>query len=488
MNSSSISGFNSIYQLVDQYMAIEQVPRDELVQKKTKLNTKKSVFSELNSLMSALKTKMSYLTDEVFNPFHAKNGTSSDSEKFTITAESGSSVGNHSLTAQRLAKSDTRVSNQFDDADSSFTGFGTDQTFTIEVGHPTDEDPDNRVEISVTVEASVFSGTNDDVLQAIEEAVDDAMAQAVTDEIIESDEVVHASGVTEETRKSRLVIRSEQTGYTNRMDFGAGSLLDTLNINAGTESSGVTGGYITAVGTSPADSLLNAVFTMDGLTFYRDSNIVGDALDGVNIKLLDTFADEQTITISPDKTSVKNDVQEFIDKYNEIVKFLRDKTRTDPATHESGALSTDTTYRYVVNDLRNITASNVTSTASDDYTLLYDIGIEANEDGTLYFADSSKFDAALETNPSNVADLFRGENGVAARIEDYISDFVAPDGTINASKKQIDRQVVYLDDRIKYMNEVLDRKRDEYMDEFGELQMVMSNLQSQQAFFSSFIG
>jgi hypothetical protein len=38
------------------------------------------------------------------------------------------------------------------------------------------------------------------------------------------------------------------------------------------------------------------------------------------------------------------------------------------------------------------------------------------------------------------------------------------------------------------MNEVLDKKRDEYMDEFGELQMIMSNLQSQQAFFSSFMG
>jgi len=227
---------------------------------------------------------------------------------------------------------------------------------------------------------------------------------------------------------------------------------------------------------------------MDGLTFYRDSNIVGDALDDVNIKLLDTFADEQTITISPDKTAVKNDVQEFIDKYNEIVKFLRDKTRTDPATHESGALSTDTTYRYVVNDLRNITASNVDSAASADYTLLYDIGIETNEDGTLYFSDSSKFETALETNPSNIADLFRGENGIAARIEDYVNEFVEPNGSIDSSKKQIDRQVVYLDDRIKYMNEVLERKRDEYMNEFGELQMIMSNLQNQQAFFNSFVG
>ncbi len=488
MNSSSISGLNSIYQLVDQYMAMEEIPRNELVEKKDKLNSKKSIFSQLDSLMSAFKTKMSYLTDGVFDPFHAKIGNSSDTEKFTITADSGSSVGNHSIISTRLAKSDTRVSNQFDDAVSSFTGFGSDETFTIEVGHPTDADAANRVQISVTVEASVFSGTNDEVLEAVENAIDDAMAQAVTDETIDSDEVIHASVVTEETGKSRLVLRSEQTGYAYRMDFGSNSLLDTLNINAGIQSSGVTGGYITTVGTGPTDSELNSVFTMDGLTFYRDSNIVGDALDGVNIKFLDTFAEEQTITVSPDKTAVKKDVQEFIDKYNEIVTFLRSNTRTDPTTHESGVLSSDTTYRFVINDLRNIIASNVEGVSSDDYSLLYNIGIEANEDGTLYFSDSSKFDSALETNPSNVADLFRGENGVAVRIEEYVNNFVTPNGTIDASEKQLDRQVVYLDDRIKYMNEVLERKRDEYMNEFGELQMIMSNLQSQQDFFNSFFG
>ena len=488
MNSSSISGFNSIYQLVDQYMMIEQIPRDELVAQKSKLNSKKSVFSQLDSFMSALKTKMSYFTDEVINPFQVKTGNSSDTEKFTVTAEAAASVGNHALTVSRLAKSDTRVSDQFDDADSSFTAFNSDQTFSIEVGHPTDEDPDNRVSIEVTVEAAVFSGTNDEVLDAISEAIDDAMAQAVTDEIIDSDEVIHSSVVSEESGKSRLVLRSEQTGYTYRMDFGSSSLLDTLNVNAAVQSSGTSGGYITNVGTSASDSELNAVFNLDGLTFYRDSNTVSDALDGVTLRLLDTFAQEQTITIDTDVEAVKADVQEFIDKYNETVKYLRDNTRTDPVSHERGVLSSDIVYRGVLSDLRSITASNVDSTASDEYTLLYDIGIEANEDGTLYFADAAKFTAALEANPTYVSDLFRSENGIAQEIEDYVQKFVEPDGTIDGSKKQLDRQIVYLDDRINYMNEVLDKKREEYTNEFGELQKMLSTLQSQQAFFSAFMG
>lgn len=488
MDFSSISGFNSIYQLVDQYMMIEQIPRDELLDQKSELNTKKSLFSQMDSLMSALKTKMSYLTDEVSNPFQAKNGSTSDAEKIGVTAGAAASVGNHSVTVDRLALSDTRVSDQFDDADSSFTAFTTDQTFTIQVAHPTDDDPANRVDIEVTVEASVFSGTNDDVLDAVSEAIDNAMAQAVTDETIDSDEVVHSSVVAEETGKSRLVLRSEQTGYTYRMDFGSSTLLDTLNINAAVQSSGTSGGYITPIGTGATDSQLNAVFNIDGLTFYRDANNVSDALDGVTLKLLDSFSQSQTVTIAADTETIKSDVQEFIDKYNETVRFLRENTRTNPDTHESGMLSTDIVYRGVLSDLRSIAASNVDSTTSDEYTLLYDIGIEANEDGTLYFTDSAKFTAALEANPDYVADIFRSDNGVARQIEDYIQNFVEPDGTIDGSRKQLDRQITYLDERINYMNSALEKKRQEYTDEFGELQKTLSTLQSQQAFFSAFMG
>jgi len=488
MDLSSVSGFSSIYQLVDQYMAIEQRPRDQVISQRNQLNSKKSVFSKLDSLLSSLKSKMSYLTDEVSNPFLVKNGTSSDTDKIAVTAQGTASVGNHSITVSQLAKSDTRVSDQFNDADSSFTSFTTDQTFTIEVGHPTDSDANNRVSISVTVSAADLSGTNDDVLSAISDAIDDAMSQAVTDETIDSDEVIHSSVVNEETGKSRLILRSEQTGYTYRMEFGSSALLDTLNINANTQSSGTSGGYITPVGTSATDSGLNSNFTLDGLTFYRDSNNVSDALEGITLKLLDTFSTDQTISVSSDTDTVKNDVQDFIDKYNEAVKYIHDNTLVDPTTHRAGVLATDGVYRDIASDLRTIVGSKVDSTSSDNYTLLYNIGIEASDDGTLSITDSSKFTAALEANPSYVADLFRSSDGIATQIKDYVDDFVNPDGTIDNSQEQINSQITHLNDRISYMNEVLDKKRQQYINEFAELQKTMSVLQSQQAFFSAFLG
>lgn len=486
--SSIYSGQSSIQYLVDQYMQLEGRSRDTLIEQKTKLNKKKSIFSELDSKLSALKTKLDYLTDSIVDHFAAKKSSSSDSAKVGITAETRAVNGNHTITVERLASSDRRVSNQYLDSESSFTGFTTDQTFIIEVAHPTDADANNRIQISVTVGPAVFSGSNDEVLRAISEAINDTMSQAASNKTIEGDEIVHASVVTEESGKSRLVLSSEQPGYTNRMDFGASSLLDALAVNANVQSTGAAGGYITFVGSNATDSLLSSKFVIDGLTFYRDSNSVTDAYSGLTFKLLDTFNQPETITVSTDAETVKNDVQEFIDKYNEAVRFLRKNSRMDSDTKERGVLSGDITYSGMLSELRNLVAGSVTTTSSSDYTLLYHVGIEANQEGILSIKNSDKFTTAIEANYHYVADLFSSNDGVAKRLEAFIKNYVKTNGTIDASKNQLDTQVRGLDDRIKYMNEILDKKEKYYFEQFSKLQETMYTLQNQQAFFNSFIG
>lgn len=483
----AIGSQGSIYQLVEQYMSLERIPRNKLVDQKTALNDKKSVFSELHTKLSALKTKLTSFTDIIVNPFFAKTSSTSDSERIGITAQGSAVAGNHSVAIERLAKSDTRVSNQFNDTDNSFGAFSTDQTFSIEVGHPTDEDPNNRVQIDVIVPASGFSGTNDEILKAISDSINGAMAQAVTDELIDSDEVINSQIVNEEIGTSRLVLRSDQSGYSYRMDFGASTLLDTLNVNASVQSSGTTGGFITPLGTSPTDSELNAKFTVDGLTFYRDNNNVDDALQGITLKLLDTFTTEETVTVESDVEAVRTDVEEFIEKYNDAVKYLRDNSKVNPDTYERGVLSTDFFYSGMVGELRTIVGSRVDGTTSDNHALLYNIGIEANEDGTLSIADSDKFTAALETNALYVSDLFNGDEGIATKLVDFIDGFVSAAGTINSSKQNLDSQISSINDRISYMDEVLDKKEELYFNEFTKYQEIMYQLQEQQSFFNSFL-
>lgn len=484
--TSAFGSQNSIYYLVDQYMRIESIPRDRLLQQKDQLSSRKNIYSNLHKALSALQTKIKYLNDTVLNRFAAKEASSSDSGKLGVSAEFTAVTGSHSISVERLAQSDTRVSDQYITTESSFSSFTTDQTFTIEVVHPTEDDPDNRVAIEVTVEAAVFSESNDHVLNAIAEAINEAMVQAIDDETINRDEAVNAALVMEQTGTSRLLIRSEQSGYTYRMDFGSSALLDALNINADTQSSGTSGGYITYVGSSVSDSELNSKFVMNGLTFYRDSNTVDDALNGVTFRLLTTFDETVTATISTDIEAVQKDVQEFLDKYNEVIGFLRENTRVNSETKKRGILSTDIIYSGMISDLRNAFIGSVSTTTSDEYTMLYNIGIETDKEGKLSIKDVDKFRRALESKTTNVSDLFNSEDGISTRLQAYLDRFVKTNGTIDNSKKSVDNQMNNLQDRIKYMNELLAKKEKYYFEEFAKIQEAMYILQNQQAFFSAF--
>ncbi len=489
MTPSSISGSQfSLQQLVDQYMQLESIPRNRLIEQKKGLQNTKSIFSDLDSKLSALETKANYFNDSVFNPFAAKLASSSDRDRVEVLAQNSAVNGNHTVSVERLAKSDKRVSDQFADSASDFTSFTSDETFTIEIAHPTDDDGTNRVNVEVTVSGSVFSDTNEVVLDAVADAINNAMSQAVTDETINSDEVVHASVVKEESGVSRLVLGSQQSGYTYRMDFGSSDLLDALNINNNALAEGTTGGYMTEIGTSATDSALNSKFQLDGLTFYRDSNTVDDAVNGLTLKLYDVFSQEETITVETDVEAIREDISQFIKTYNEAIDYLRKHTRVNPDTYDRGALSTELIYSGMLTDLRNLATGEVSTTDSDRYTMLYHIGIETDQEGHLAIEDADKLTAALENDPELVADLFRSDDGVAQRMEGYIENYVKTNGAIDRSKKQIDTKISSLDNRIDYMDDLLAKKEERYFEQFAELQKSMYILQNQQSYFNTFFG
>jgi flagellar hook-associated protein 2 len=484
--SSLYGGSSSIDYMVERFMALEAQPKNELIAKRTGLENRKKTLSELDSILTKLKTKADRLNDTITDYFSAKKATSSDTAKISATAGFGAAAGNHSMSVQRLAVSDTRVSQQYNALDSSFTGYATDQTFTIEVAHPTDEDENNRVQLTVTVAAAEFQGTNEEVMAAIADAINVAMSDAVTADTVNNDEIVHASVVSEENGVTRLMLRSAQTGYNYRMDFGASSLLNDLQVNAAAQSAGTSGGYMTNVGTSVSTSELNAQFSLNGLTFYRDSNNVTDAIEGVTLQLYDTFAVDEKVTVTADVEAVRSEVQGFIDAYNAARDFLYKNTRLNPDTDERGALADDLIYRDIGYSLRNIMNDEVTGTASNVYTKLYNIGIEFDNDGKMSIKDSEKFTEALEANSVNLSDLFRGDTGIATNLSSYIDNFVKTGGTIDGSKNNIDSQITSVTSRIGFMNDLLSRKELQLRNEFSKLQEMMITFSNQQSFLGMF--
>jgi len=480
----------SIDNMVEQYMAIEERPMVELEDKKEDLYTKKNVLTTLHSKLSSLKTTAERLSDPLTDYFAAKNARSSDAEKFLVSATTNAELGNHSLTVERLAQADTRVSKQYTDSNTSFGSFTTDQTFSIEAGHPLDEDPYNRVSIDITIDADSFSQTDDNVLADIAEAVNTAMGNAVLAGTISSTERIQASIVTEQTGISRLVFRSMSSGYDYRLDMtdSTDSLLVALEINQEAQSTGSSGGYITEIGTSATDSMLNTKFNLDGLTFYRNSNMISDALTGVTLELLDSFETTENIAISADTASVKEEVRSFLDTYNELMQCIRDNTGINTETGTSGLLSQDSKYMDMKNGLRSIILSQVEGVLNTDYSSLFNIGVEANSIGMLSIKDASKFAEALEANTTNVSDIFKtDENGIVDQLVTYIKKFIGADGKIFDTKSIIDEQVSYLDDRIDDLDRYLQQRETQLREKFSRLQQAISLLNSQHSILQSYL-
>lgn len=482
------SGNTSIERLIQSILQFEAQPRFALEDRKRDINLKSAVLTDLDSKLSTLHSLSKRLTDQITDHFSSKAASSSDKNIFTASVTTTALAGNHDVFIERLASSDTRVSKQYDESGTDLRTFfdaNGSQVFQIDVGHPTSTDSTNRETISVTINPT--GSTNDDILDEIATAINDAMSAAVTAGTITNDEKIAASVVHEESGKSRLIFRSEKSGFTYRMGMtdSANSLLATLEINSSVQSSGTSGGFITNVGTSATDSALNAKLQIDGLTFFRDSNTINDILDGVTLNLKDVTTATETLTVSVDSDSVKKEVEDFLGAFNDVLTFIRAKTAVDPTTNSRGALAGESTYRGLISNLRGIMSGFVDSVTSGNPEALFEIGITAASDGTLSITDEEKFQNVLAEGSTKIADLFNSTNGIASRIKTTLEQYVKVGGIIDNSKDVLDDRIKSLDNQINRFDDRLFRREQQLREQFAQMQKLSQLLGRQSAAFLS---
>ena len=106
--NSPFGSQNSIQYLVDQYMKFESRPKNALLDRQYALNQRKDILSDLDSKLSALQSKAERLSDPVTDYFAARSASTSDSDIITASAGATAALGNHSITIDRLAISDSQ--------------------------------------------------------------------------------------------------------------------------------------------------------------------------------------------------------------------------------------------------------------------------------------------------------------------------------------------------------------------------------------------
>lgn len=491
MASSAISvlrGSDPYEQLISNMLLIEREPQWTIKDEKANQERLKGVMKDADSKISALHTLLKRFTDVISNPFEGRTAAvGSDVTAFSISATDTASLGSHTLKVDRLATTDARLSKQLTSSGTSLvsTFGGKAQTFKIFVQSPTDSDPNNRVGIDVSVTPA---GTTDKaILDEVSTAIRKAMDDAVADGTIKTSDAANASVISENSTTARLSLRSGRTGYAGRLDFtdSADGLLAALDLTNAAVYSGTGGGQVTAIGTAD-DSLLDSKFMLDGLTLTRSTNQVSDALTGVTIQLKQVSTDPANFSVEPAGSQIQNEVNDFIKKYNDILSFIQTKSSIDGDAGTRGDLANDSLFTGLRYGMRTDLVKAVAGQPAGGPSMITDLGITIEKDGTLKLSNAEKLIAAVKENPGAVQSLFSAEDGIATRLKERLDQFVGINGFIKGRQNSLDAKIKNLDSRIKDWDERLTAREDQLRAQFAQLQSISASVQSQQAYLNNF--
>lgn len=472
---SSLTQIPSVEQLVTQFASRERGPVKRLEQKKISLNQRRATLTDLKSNLSSLRTRVKGFTDVgTAAKLGAKKAVSSDDSFFTVEVDSTAVTGINTILISQVAKNDLAVSDSISNGSNSIASslVGTTQQFTIQIGSGSAQ----TISISITDP----SETNEDLLRRIAEKINTNI------------DGVSATVVSNKKNKIRLSIISKESGSDNEVSFtdtSGSQLLEDLgfitNSNSSRKSANSSqGGFIT----SDTDDL-DAIFEINGIEITSSSNTITGVLRGVTIELRKSQksgSDPETFSISNDEDVIKEEIKDFIKEYNKALTFLTDRISVDTETNKRGPLSGNFTFINLRLQLREIVSNPVSDAASGDPSLLTEIGIKINNDGTLVIDNEDELDEAIAEDANAVTGLFTSDLGVANKLIDLLDKFTLVGTTIDKNLSSIrsqsfsiDRQISQFESRFRIREEGLRRR-------FTDLERSLTILNSQQVLLQRF--
>lgn len=387
LSSAGIGSGLDVESIVTGLMGIEKKPLTAVTQQKTDYQSQISAYGTLKSSLSTFQTAVSALSSA--SKFNAQTVTSGSTSVFTATSDGSATLGNYAVTVSQLAKSQKlSVSGFANTADVVGTGtltisFGTyatvGNTFTPNTAKP---------DLSLTIDST--NNTLAGVRDAINAANSSVSATIIND------------GTT-----NHLVITSKDTGEVNSLKISVTDSGDTNN----TDTSGLsklaydpTASVGSGKNMSQMQAAQNAVLDIDGIAVVKASNTVTDAISGVTLNLLTTSGgNSANLGVASNKDKVKESITAFVDAYNKLDTSLRSLTKYDETGKSSGVLLGDATARSVISQLKSVMTKTITT--GGNLTTLSQVGVAFQRDGKLAL-DSTKLDAAVASNFSDIASLF----------------------------------------------------------------------------------
>ncbi|MEM0911149.1 MAG: flagellar filament capping protein FliD [Pseudomonadota bacterium] len=456
--------------LVQQLVAVERQPRIERFARQEQtfeaelsaVGQVKSVLSEFEDAVEALRQTdvLQARTPTIVDP-------SEDFSPFTADPNTEAVPGTYQIAIASLATSSRIVT-----ADALNGGFTSSDDVVLSSGSSdlTFRNGLDGEEFTITIEA----GTTLSQLQ--DQINNDENNFGVNVNVINTN--------TEEGG-TRLVFTSDKTGEGNDLSIINANNNAELNAISTTNSAG------TATYLSPVETAQNAVAFIDGIQVESATNSFSNALENISFEAqgvseTDALGDPiaSTLTVGFDQEGLKENIQSFVDKYNELFDELTQLssyglTEEDP----DGPLAGDSTVRGLLSNLANIVSRSV---EESEIGSLFALGIELSSDGRLEIGSTSigvgtgaqRLDDALANNFDDISNLFSSENGIANLMLTYTEEFTRSTGILSSREDSIETQIQDLQDS----RDAFERRMEDYEEtlraRYLALDSTVANLQS----------
>ncbi|MGH7768949.1 MAG: flagellar filament capping protein FliD [Candidatus Binatia bacterium] len=420
--------------MIDALVKVERRPIDLLEVQMGDLEFKLSLFNDLNSKLTALKTAAAKLSTSA--SFFVKKASSSNEAVVSATAGSNATAGSHSITVTSLAHATTHASAGFSSPSSNIR----QGTLSITVG--------------TTTTPITIDGTNN-TLDGLKNAIN-ASGAAVTASIVQVDPTTY-----------RLVVTGKNTGTASAVTI---------------DESGLTTGPDPLPGFTVTQAATNAVLDVDGIVgINRSTNIVSDVITGVTLDLKSLSASPVQVAITNDNDAIKTQINDFVKAYNDVMSFIHEQTKYDAKDKSAAPLIADSTMQSAQGILRLAFGTMVAGNPAS----LPDLGFTTNPDNTIT-VDDVKLSDALANNAAGVSTLFTDvTNGVAAKMAGAIDTLTLPSsGILTARIKGTQDSIDDIEDNIAEKEDRLDQFTQALIRRFAVLESLVAQLKAQQDYLT----
>ena len=349
--------------IIEGLTKLNQQRIDAITSRKDVVSLKLATFGGLQAKLLDLQGQITRLARSANGAFDSRTATSSDETVLKAAAGAAAQPGTYTLQVNSLARAQQLVSSGVADPTTAIK----QGTVQIQVGGGT----------ATTITIDSTNNTLQGLANAINASGTDVRATVINDG---------------SATPYKLLLTANKTGTANTISI-------TNNLSTGT---GEVPNLTQTVAQTAADASITVGSGVGALTITSASTQVDNLIAGVSINLLKAAPGQPiTLTVAADTTNARKAITDFVDSFNGIVDFIRQRTTYDTKTGEAGVLLGNIDAQILDSDLADALVRSVAG-VNTKANRLNAIGISFDDAGKLT-VNAAKLDQALSGQVAGVS-------------------------------------------------------------------------------------